>query len=144
MAVSAKVNHHPRYAVHYHLSWLPLQHSCSVKKPQFMHYGRWMEIVCQITGFFYLIYKTVCTEQGCRKGNQLKCKCIFRFFSILCSNDYESYDHESTAIDDFVGTVSIVFFLFLVTIEDNKGVIRPRYVKCNKEMWEKRWICCNF
>lgn len=48
----------------------------------------------------------------------------------------ESYDHESTAIDDFVGTVSIVFFLFLVTIEDNKGVIRPHYVKYNKEVWE--------
>ena len=106
------------------------------KSPSFMHYGRWMETVCQITGFFYLIHKTVCTEQGCRKGNQLKCKCIFRFFSIWCSNDYESYDDESTAIDDFVGTVSIVFFLFLVTIEDNKGVIRPHYVKYNKEVWE--------
>lgn len=58
------------------------------KSPSFMHYERWMKIVCQITGFFYLIYKTVCTEQGCRKGNQLKCKCIFRFFSILCSNDW--------------------------------------------------------
>lgn len=46
----------------------------------------------------------------------------------------ESYDHESTAIDDFVGTVSIVFFLFLVTMEDNKGVIRPHYVKYNKEV----------
>ena len=55
----------------------------------------------------------------------------------------ESYDHESTAIDDFVGTVSIVFFLFLVTIEDNKGVIRPHYVKYNKEV-RVRWICYNF